>query len=320
MNGKCDMSTACMPMVGDANTLYFIGNGFDLYHNVKSKFIHFYSWLNLQDCMHEQFVADMERLFPNTGVHGNLLWMEFEKALGLFDIESVHNLFSGIEKNDEYDENYQIRSASFAHKTFAKIPVYLKEWVEQISIDTVKPVLPLGKDSIYLTFNYTRVLEEVYNIDSKKILHIHNDLKSDSPLIFGHITDFPAYYDEVENHNIQKSYENLSKEIAGIKKPVQDIIEKNQEFFKSLGQINRVVIFGHSLSTIDRAFFMEALHHVHDNANWFFMYYDDSVKYQYESLVNYYSLYNESTCGDNRYKNKMKPENCRFISVANMLM
>lgn len=74
-------------MSGDNNTLYFIGNGFDLFHKgVKSKFIHFYSWLNLKDEEHEKFASNMESIFPQSGIHGNWLWTQFEEALGCFDV------------------------------------------------------------------------------------------------------------------------------------------------------------------------------------------------------------------------------------------
>ena len=46
----------------EKETLYIIGNGFDLYHGVKSKYKHFYCWLNLND--HEEFVNEMEMFFP----------------------------------------------------------------------------------------------------------------------------------------------------------------------------------------------------------------------------------------------------------------
>lgn len=84
---------------GDKNTLYFIGNGFDLFHKgVKSKFIHFYSWLNLKDEEHEQFASKMESIFPHSGAHGNWLWPQFEEALGKFNIDQVHTTFAGKER------------------------------------------------------------------------------------------------------------------------------------------------------------------------------------------------------------------------------
>lgn len=303
---------------GDKNTLYFIGNGFDLFHkSVKSKFIHFYSWLNLKSEKHEQFASKMERIFPQSGVHGNLLWTDLEESLGNFDIDKVQQDFSGIEKDGFYDEEYQERAANYVHAQFSKLLSYLKEWAKQIKIKKVTPILPIGKESQYLTFNYTLLLEEVYKINPNQILHIHNSIKDDEPLVVGHNKTFSKYFDDVENVNIQNSKEKLAKEIAKIRKPVDEIIEAHKQYFESLGNISKVIVFGHSLSAIDIRYFEEVLYHVCDNAKWVFVVYDENAKLRYQSIVDQYDKYlnDPNNFGVKQYKNKIKPENCDYINI-----
>ena len=301
---------------GDRNTLYFIGNGFDLFHEgVKSKFIHFYSWLNLKDKQHEQFVLDMENVFPISSIHGNMLWTSFEKALGDFDIETVHKTFAGKEIDSLFDIDYQQRAASKIRKTFNKIPIYLKEWATQICTDSIKQELSLGKESKYLTFNYTLLLEKLYHISPAQIWHIHGCIDEDKPLITGHNQDFPEYFDDTESYNDKKSLENLSEEIRSLRKPVLNIIKSNKSYFKSLSHINKVIVFGHSLSKIDYPYFREVVNNVQDNTEWIYIGYDDAARNNYETIIKHYNNYvnNPMIIGVSQYKNKMNPKNCKYI-------
>ena len=315
------MESLLNQLSGDKNTLYFIGNGFDLFHGkVKSKFVHFYSWLNLHDKEHERFILDLEDIFPESGVHGNDLWTNFEEALGQFNIENVHNRFAGKEDSVVFDADFQNRAAMHVHEVFAHIPYYLEEWAKQIDIDSVEPILPLKNDSQYLTFNYTLLLENVYHLSSSQILHIHNSVDDEKPLITGHNRYFPTYYDEIENFNIQKSHENLSKEIMGLKKPVDAIIKEHRAYFEALDSITKVIVFGHSLSEIDKPYFKEVLCHVHDDTEWIFIVYDEASKIRYETMVkNYYSYFTDpKVLGVKQYKNKMRIENCKYIYVNDL--
>ena len=303
---------------GDKDTLYFIGNGFDLFHKgVKSKFIHFYSWLNLKDEEHELFASKMESIFPHSGAHGNWLWTQFEEALGNFNVDQVHNTFAGKEKDGFFDEDFQQRAANYVREPFSKISLYLKEWAQQINIESVKPILPIGKESQYLTFNYTLLLENVYKICQEQIWHIHNSIRDYEPLITGHNQPFPEYFDEIENINIQKSQENLAHEITKLTKPVDNIINEHKEYFDSLEHITKVIVFGHSLSKIDLPYLRNVVYNVRDNAQWVFTVYDNSAKENCEKVVRYFNDYfnDPKVIGVSQYKNKIIPQNCNYISI-----
>lgn len=57
---------------------------------------------------------------------------------------------------------------------------YLKQWVRTIRIRDVKPKTSLinnFQEALYITFNYTAVLERVYGISEGRIIHIHGSLR-----------------------------------------------------------------------------------------------------------------------------------------------
>lgn len=292
----------------DKNTLYFIGNGFDLFHGVKSKFIHFYSWLNLKDEVHEQFASDMEDIFTESGVHGNWLWRNFEEALGLLDVDDLHGRFSGKENNEFYDEDYQKRASQHIHTVTSKIPAYLKEWVKFTNESTIHQKLPLSPKSFYLTFNYTLFLEQVYNIPQDHILHIHNSFADEAPLITGHLTDFREKYNDTDSINIERSKQNIIEEANLLRKPVEKLIKENHVFFDLLSNVKNIVIFGHSLSKIDRQYFTEVVSRVQDNAHWYFVFKGETSRAMYEDVIKDY--YDEHP-----YSRKISRENCKYIEI-----
>ena len=63
--------------------LFIIGNGFDIAHGIKSSYNDYHDWL-LRHQYHE-FVAYMESLFPAIENGEQLLWKDFEEAIGIYD-------------------------------------------------------------------------------------------------------------------------------------------------------------------------------------------------------------------------------------------
>lgn len=295
----------------EKDTLFIIGNGFDLFHGLQTRFIHFYSWLILKGGEHERFVYDMEKLFPKASAHGNLLWTDFEKTLGEFDIDHVHRLYWGEDLNgNEYAPE---RASQEVHKIISKIPVYLREWLNEIKISHLSQKIKLPKESLYLTFNYTLVLEEIYGIPSSQIVHIHSSLNDSQNLITGHREHLPEDYGEIGDANKEFSYQYLARESNSLMKRVEEIIKQHHDFYNSLDHIKNVIIFGHSLSMIDRYYFTEIIHHVHDDTKWCFVCYGENDRRNYEQLVYMYNNCFDIQMGGEKYTKNMRPENCSYI-------
>lgn len=303
----------------ESNTLFIIGNGFDLFHNMKTSYWDFHAWL-LSHNYADDFVYTMERLFPTMKDGEHLLWKDFEKALGEYIPKEAHDSFSQGVDDGLYDKEFQESAVKRIRPELARIPNLLRQWLKSLPISGVSQRLDLNKESIYMSFNYTMVLESVYYIPASKILHIHNSIEDSAPLITGHNKGLIIDDSDYGNANIEESLKLIAQEVGKLKKPVQELINKHQTFFTSLKDITHIVLFGQSLSSIDIPYFREVLNHVHDDAKWYFIVYDDIARERYETIVNHYNaLFNDHHIyGQSIYRNKMKPENCKYIYSTNL--
>ena len=295
----------------EKSTLYFIGNGFDLYHGMKTQYKDFREWLKKYKYI--DFVNIMESLFPEINKDGDLLlWKDFESSLGFANIQNAHDTFFQGTDNGFYDEDVQNRVHNRIEPHLKKIPSVLQEWLLSIPTNNISKSLNLSKDSWYLSFNYTLLLENVYYIPSNHIFHIHNSINDDYPLITGH--DY--FYDEdginTDNINIEKSTQQIAKDLNCLRKPVDNIIKQNRVFFDSLKYINHVVVFGHSLSMIDRPYFNEVLENVKDGTKWYFVI-KDKDNTEIEKLVRDYNDCIRKRYNGWVYENKMTIDNCHYL-------
>ena len=252
-------------------TLFIIGNGFDLYHDLLTKYKHFYSWLILNG--HEQFAADLQIICPKLDNNIETLWSNFEKALGNYDLKTAYQYF--YKSPDELlgDNKYKIASLSASDNVrnlCKKIRPLIKEWIRQINTQNIKPKIELSKESWYLTFNYTRTLEDCYNIPKEHVCHIHGCVDDYEELVTGHdykriLEVYGAKSDEEEiaKQKIINTFNNLAKN-------KKEQLEKNETFFESLPEIKHIVVFGHSLADIDYEYFGKILTLAKDNAIWHF--------------------------------------------------
>ena len=105
-------------------------------------------------------------------------------------ISSCIALDLGLESGDHYIEDMLKDYFMKKYGYIKKLPEYLKQWVESIRITGVPKCTTLinkRNDDIYVTFNYTRVLERTYHIPRGSILHIHGSLRLyDAFPIIGH--------------------------------------------------------------------------------------------------------------------------------------
>ena len=72
-----------------AETLYIIGNGFDLAHGMATRYSDFKRWLIKKGRI--DVIQELQSAFPAQKENDFLLWSDFEKALGLYDIDKVIN-------------------------------------------------------------------------------------------------------------------------------------------------------------------------------------------------------------------------------------
>lgn len=261
-------------------TLYVIGNGFDLHHGVKSSYHCYMEWLK------ENHKDDYQKIIDFYGNKAEEYewWNEFETNLGYFDIrEKVENWAFLNQTNDKQLEDMKIDVMAGAWDAQTEIDGIMSilkdsfhEW-----IDSLKPALSANKividsqNAYFINFNYSLTLENVYNVPSAQILHIHGCLNDDEYIIghgrtyeevkedaepyippFDSNKDDPSEYgldaidDEITEHTKTEAV-NKTMEAA---KPTDEIIKKNRSIFDKLSEVNKVCIYGLSFSSVDEPY------------------------------------------------------------------
>lgn len=248
----------------EAETLYILGNGFDLYHGLESRYSDFRGWLMRNATTqngYKEFVDGMERLFP-LETKQDMLWSNFEAALGKYDLNLLSEEF-----NEAHGGHSEDKMRSFTHNVCSQIRQNMSEWAAQLPVNKVKKLLNLNESSLYLTFNYTRVLEDVYCIPEGNICHIHGDTNHKYDVITGH--DWEYHYPDRDNESDIIKAETF-EEFNGLLKNPQEQISKHSVFFSNLSKIKHVVVIGHSLQNVDKKYFTEVSKSISPNAQWHF--------------------------------------------------
>jgi hypothetical protein len=256
-------------------TLYIIGNGFDLYHGMKTKYSDFNEYIIENNIELENFFAE----YFNFKTNENYLWTNFESDLSTFNDKLF---FDNINELDPMADNFR---PSFCFCLEDEITQQSEEYVNNIKgafsdwityvqeevISNPMKLLSLDKQAIYLSFNYTDTLIRLYSVEKKNISHIHNDVENyREDIIFGHNIE-PEKIPEVDENGegmrtMFTDSENAARNLLyAFIKPVNEIIDKQSAFFENLKNISEIIILGHSINKIDLPYY-EKIHSVVDNS------------------------------------------------------
>lgn len=287
--------------------LFVLGNGFDIGHKIPCKYSDFYNYL-------EENRRDILELMEKYYYIGNDsdLWSDFERSLeedinydSLAEIigENTPNFASDdFSDGDWYDA--QIYIEQDCDELLENIRSGFEEWIESLEISKVKKAYQLDMSALFITFNYTEVLERVYRIPASKILHIHN--KVGEELVFGHgkeSKDFNVkkalYGDEKtsldidEDGNIESSevgHEQFAENAVSafydkMRKHTEEIVPKQTDFIKNIS-IDEIIVLGHSYNEIDFPYFKEIGKSIDKNTRWTLHYFSDKDKQSAEQIMN----------------------------------
>lgn len=264
--------------------LYIIGNGFDLHHDLKTSYADFCLYVRENDTELYEFLE----WYVDIELDKKGLWTDFENCLSTFSHGEFYNDYDHTEPSsdsfklsdifgveDELTEKSEI--------IIEKMRQSLYDWLNEVDYpDNGYKALLLDTDAKYLTFNHTATLNRLYFIPDENILHIHHSIATHgSDLIFGHgsiIEEKPLLDEEGNGNYPSSSYWNAecaSKMLlTSFYKDTQGIIKKNLKFFNNLGDIDEIIILGHSLNDIDLPYF-EYLNTIVHKADWIISYYND---------------------------------------------
>lgn len=292
-------------------TLFIIGNGFDLMHDVPS------SYYNFRDTIGK---SNMLRFTLETFIRKDDVWGDFEDSLAYLDRESMlgtlDDWLSIFGVPDEEEDEFlaadfftaQDIAISQVYYLTQELPERFRKWVNTLEPGDMSKKLEdiINLDARYINFNYTEFLETIYGVPGKNILYIHGDRRDKkAQLVLGHGHDteevfeewyqsnknrkdfqprkrgrkgryynndnpvYLAYFledDTKGNWKSQMRYDAINNTVRLIEdyyedsaKKTSEVLSRNQLYFKSLPDIKKIVVIGHSLSDVDYPYFEEII-------------------------------------------------------------
>ncbi|HDM8167137.1 TPA: bacteriophage abortive infection AbiH family protein [Vibrio harveyi] len=263
-----------------SDILYIIGNGFDLHHGMKTSYNNFKLYLKEKHGSIFNTVDNFLNIDEN--------WSDFEEALGDLDIDYLEDnaasyLTSYGDENwketDNHDYEYQI--AKNLNALSLRLYECFFEWINTVELPIDPTLLSLKPNALFLTFNYTRTLSEIYKIPDSNVLHIHGSVEEQSnKIVLGHgwspeeRFQMINHIDENTDTRVASGYHAIDKYFKYTHKSIESILNKNQPFFSSLSSIRVVYVLGHSMSNVDLEYFRVIASQVTPDTNWYVTYHE----------------------------------------------
>ncbi|BCL74729.1 hypothetical protein JHS3_04650 [Jeongeupia sp. HS-3] len=254
--------------------LYIVGNGFDLHHGIPSSYAAFGRYLEEVDA---ETYGQLERYFSVD----DDFWWQFEAQLAHLDTDSLLDdaaaylpSYSAEDWSDAGHHDYEYELDRVVAAISSTLRLRFSEWVRQLVIPSptllIGKLLPLRRDARYLTFNYTETLQRVYGIPNTSVIHIHGAAAyANDQLVLGHgwertaIDSFNHGIDpESADVRVMGGNEIIDRYFTETFKPTARVIESHQPFFQSLSGIKKIIIMGHSLSSVDLPYLLELRRHL----------------------------------------------------------
>lgn len=242
--------------------LFIIGNGFDLAHGYKTSYGSFREYLSKKGTMEGAFY--IPDIFSDASESD---WSNFEQLLEDYDFVDWGSSYASdinVEDDKEQDRNmtYNNRLNDSYHMISFSLPSTIRaelcNFIEEATshktntIDMVDKLI--NPRDLFVTFNYSFTLEDIYNIQKSQILHIHKTIYSEDEIIFGH------------GNQCLKSNPNPPE--FDLSNPAGQLCNLNYEFKKNYQisslinfldkkQVTQIIIMGHGLGEIDSRYFQK---------------------------------------------------------------
>ena len=285
------------------------------------------SFLNFMEWIKEN---DAGLFFKLTQVYNSAWeynwWRDFENSLAQLNISFYAN-----KKGNLYDPEY-IKEGSIEEKTkyaskivfdeFKSIKDSLRtvfqKWLSEAYENCLKnkKIQFPNEDSIFFTFNYTKTLEDIYEIDAKRIYHIHGVIDDKDSMEVGHGLGEEELNDmligqeprigEVWNNRLNRmvrlqivtpKHKELAalsslRSIVSLKKDVEGCIKKNQQFFNEILDVERIYVYGFSFSSIDMPYLEKIIRRTKPETHWVISWYLQDDKRRIMDFVIRYDIQN----------------------------
>jgi len=297
--------------------LFVIGNGFDKAHSLKTDYIDFRDFLYE---IYPDFLSSFEEAYgncleSNRELVNDSLWRTFETNLCNiaedYIIDVATSISLGLEGGDVDIEDTMMTYWEEQYSYIERLREYLHEWVTCLDINVptktnyIQPVFD-GEDDVtedmFLTFNYTLVLEDVYKIDSENICHIHSSIyNGDDELVIGHGNKDKQAQAKVKMYQAQEVYNDKKSSIYSVlanyyertEKDVKFYMANNSYFFGSLKNVEKIYIIGHSLGEVDLPYFIEIQKNVAPTTQWIVICRNNSEAQEKMTALRYFGVADE---------------------------
>lgn len=281
-------------------SLFIFGNGFDIAHGLPTMYSDFKNYLidnyltvddyNRKIALDEILNEDIdefstELLLSAMEEATDEKWSDFEDALGRFNFNKKFPKMKNA--NDDADEYDNDRGLEYLYYLNLISSVFIQcvdnwqflfsQWIKKnqktlesgvCEPNSILKDLYSNPSNKYITFNYTKTLQELYKV--KKVIHIHN--RKGQKLIFGHGLDNVEYDSWNSSENtcyIGSSF--LNDMMSSLKKDTDTQMKKYKDFFKYLDKnIDKVYSFGFSYCKVDSVYIKEIIKRISDDAIWYF--------------------------------------------------
>lgn len=295
------------------NRLFIIGNGFDLSHDLPTKFDP-----NFKDIAGKnEPIPYFWEIYQSQEVD---IWSDFENLLAQPDFNELEQIFEGYHpdylSDRESDRDAIITQVDLNGNLIPSLYEFANEAeAELIKVAAVPSNIELfNTEDLFVNFNYTHTLEKVYGIQANKVLHIHGEVGKNN-LILGYPEgDFsPGKYQydvrqkgrgpyrevdirehiegmmesDMMDYYTYKAFDSLIDKVESFNKVPQ--IQLLEEFLVGT-EIKEIVVKGHSCA-IDFPYF-KYLNSSFREAKWIFYAFDEDTKKNIEELVTVFNINN----------------------------
>ena len=231
------------------DTLYIIGNGFDLHHGLRTLYANF-----RDDYVKKRSSVlwnDLLDIYGEAPQNNNLWWKDFENMLGKVDYESLSK-----SRNGDALGFMKVRNLMKG-----KLPPLFGKWIKdvdsQIDASKIELMHEIDTSSLFFTFNYTLLLDKAYHVKEENVWHIHGSVNHPDDIIVGHDADAGQLVKYIQEYNrnqprISPSYaDNINQEALNGAKKVWNRIYLQEDKFHQYSNIRHYVAMGFSFNDID---------------------------------------------------------------------
>ena len=283
-----------------ANRLYIIGNGFDIHHGLETNYKYYREYIeanmdsfktddNYSSFGFREHTSDINSIYKKDAEYileamdscASDDWAELETQLGkdLFEKYIFNKLYSPkmpIESAaaDFVSWGNNIVSGSIATMLYNLNDLFylwvddrLKNGIDYSNKRDNEIGSMLDPDDLYLVLNYTLTLEEIYNIPSENICHIHGIVgQKYDDIYFGH-----GNAEEIEYTKDSSTNTILNEMKKLFRKDTEEAYGKHKEFFNRLNDIKEIYSYGFSFSDTDMFYVEKIIERVNaEHVTWYF--------------------------------------------------